>query len=74
VPAVVSNGGAAGELVPPQAGAVCPAGQDVAFSKALRRLIFDRDLRGMLADGAFAAGRTLPSWSAQAAIFLEALP
>jgi glycosyltransferase involved in cell wall biosynthesis len=74
IPAVVSNGGAAGELVPPEAGAVCPAGEDVAFSKALRRLIFDRDLRRMLADGAFEAGRKLPVWAEQAALFVEALP
>ncbi len=74
IPAVVSNGGAAADLVPPEAGAVCPAGEDIAFSKALRRLIFDRDLRRMLADGAFAAGSELPAWSKQAACFVEVLP
>ncbi len=76
VPAVVSNGGAAGDLTPPEAGAVCPAGDQAdattAFTKALRRLIFDLDLRQMMADGAFEAGRALPSWETQAARFVEA--
>src|SRR5262249_3232737 len=38
VPVVVTQGGAAGDLLTPEAGVVCPAGDQVNLSKALRRV------------------------------------
>ena len=40
VPVAVSAGGAAGNLVTPESGVVCPAGDHINLSKALRRMIF----------------------------------
>ena len=45
VPVAVSAGGAAGNLVTPESGVVCPAGDHINLSKALRRLIFGAGLR-----------------------------
>ena len=45
VPVAVTDGGAAGRLVTPEAGVVCPVGDRVNLSKALRRLIFGAALR-----------------------------
>ena len=45
VPVAVSAGGAAGNLVTPEAGVVCPAGDHINLSKALRRMIFGTGLR-----------------------------
>jgi hypothetical protein len=70
---VVTDGGAAGKLVTPEAGAVCPAGDVVTLSKTLRRLIFDSALRREMADHAWTIGRTLPDWPAQARAFARAL-
>ena len=73
LPVAVTNGGAAGALVSPDAGIVCEVGDLVTFSKAIRRLIFDRPLRAAAADAAWAIGQTLPDWPAQAAAFAAAL-
>ncbi len=62
LPCAITNGGAAGKLVPPEAGAVCEPGDVVTLSKSLRRMIFDTDLRRDMADAAFAAGAKLPGW------------
>lgn len=72
LPVAVCNGGAAGSLVVPETGAVCPVGDDVQLSKALRRLIFDAKLRASMADAAFKAGQELPDWPAQAHAFADA--
>lgn len=61
------------DLVPPEAGVVCEPGDASSLSKALRRLIFDPDLRRLLADAAWTAGRALPDWSEQADAVLVAL-
>ena len=45
VPVAVSAGGAAGNLVTPESGVVCPAGDHINLSKALRRMIFGAGLR-----------------------------
>ena len=73
LPVVVTAGGAAGKLIPPEAGCVCPSGDRDQISKSLRRLIFAADLRREMADQAWQIGQTLPSWLAQARLFAEAL-
>ena len=62
----VTNVGAVPTLVGPEAGIVCAPGDLEQYSKALRRLIFDRDLRRVMSHIAREAGQTLPSWNAQA--------
>ncbi len=73
LPVAVTNGGAAGALVTPEAGIVCEVGDLVTFSKAIRRLIFDRPLRAAAADAAWAIGQVLPDWPQQGAAFAAAL-
>jgi glycosyltransferase involved in cell wall biosynthesis len=73
IPVAVTDGGAAGALVTPDAGLVVPVGDVEQLSKALRRPIFDRDLRRDMADAAWALGQTLPSWEDQARAFADAL-
>ncbi|MDE2005288.1 MAG: glycosyltransferase family 4 protein [Rhodospirillales bacterium] len=64
---------AAGGLVPPEAGVVCSPGDIDQLAKALRRMIFDADLRAAMAEAAWQAGRALPDWPAQATRFAAEL-
>jgi len=73
VPAVVTAGGAAGKLITPESGVVCPVGDHTNLSKALRRLIFGTGLRREMADAAWQVGQTLPDWRTQAREFAQAL-
>jgi len=73
IPVAVTAGGAAGALVPTEAGVVCPPGDIEQLSKALRRVIFGRELRQYLAENAWRAGQALPSWEEQARKFAAAL-
>jgi glycosyltransferase involved in cell wall biosynthesis len=73
LPVVVTAGGAAGALITPESGCVCPVGDRDQVSKSLRRLIFGRDLRRSMAEQAWQIGQTLPSWENQAALFASAL-
>jgi glycosyltransferase involved in cell wall biosynthesis len=73
LPVIVTKGGAAGNLLTPDSGCVCPAGDRDQLSKALRRLIFDTDLRRDMAGAAWRVGQSLPSWRAQADMFAQAL-
>lgn len=73
IPVAITAGGAAGALVPPEAGAVCPPGDVEQLSKALRRIIFGKDLRAYLAENAWHAGQALPSWDDQSRAFAAAL-
>ncbi len=73
VPVAVSAGGAVGNLVTPESGVVCPAGDHINLSKALRRLIFGTGLRRAMAEAAWQVGQTLPSWPTQVREFAEAL-
>ena len=73
VPVAVTDGGAAGKLVTPASGIVCPVGDDAALARAMRRGIFDTALRAEMADAAWHVGQTLPDWPAQADLFLDAL-
>ncbi len=73
LPLAITKGGAAGALVPTEAGAVCEVGDLVTFSKSLRRVIFDTELRAEMAEAAWQAGQKLPSWQGQGAIFADAV-
>lgn len=73
LPVAVTAGGAAAVLVGPEAGIVCQPGDHDQLSKALRRLIFSRDLRREMAEVAWQTGQVLPSWRAQAERFAAAL-
>jgi len=73
LPVAVCKGGAAGDLVPAEAGVVCEPGDVEQLGKALRRLIFSRELRDYLAENAWQAGQQLPSWDDQARAFEAAL-
>ncbi|MEI7714315.1 MAG: glycosyltransferase family 4 protein, partial [Rhodospirillales bacterium] len=73
LPVVVTKGGAAGELLIPEAGMVCPVGDIDQVSKSLRRVIFSAELRRDIADEAWKLGRTLPSWPDRVALFARAI-
>jgi glycosyltransferase involved in cell wall biosynthesis len=73
LPVVITEGGAAGALVTDRSGVVCPVGDHVHVANALRRLITGGDERRQMADRAWRAGQTLPSWRDQAALFAAAL-
>ena len=62
----VTNVGTVPTLVEPEAGIVCAPGDVEQYSKALRRMIFDRDLRREMSQIAWDAGQALPSWNEQA--------
>ena len=62
----VTNAGAVPTLVGPEAGVVCATGDVEQYSKAVRRLIFDRALLRDMAEVAWQAGQLLPSWNEQA--------
>jgi glycosyltransferase involved in cell wall biosynthesis len=73
VPVAVTDGGAAGHLITSEAGVVCPVGDQTNLSKALRRLIFGKDLRLRMAKAAWQVGQTLPGWHTQVREFTQAL-
>jgi glycosyltransferase involved in cell wall biosynthesis len=73
LPVVVTAGGAAGTLITPEAGCVCPVGDRDQLSKSLRRVIFGRELRRAMAEQAWQVGQTLPSWETQTELFALAL-
>ncbi|HTW69105.1 MAG TPA: glycosyltransferase family 4 protein [Acetobacteraceae bacterium] len=66
LPVAVCSGGAAAALVEPESGVVCEPGDHVQLSKALRRLIFNRDLRAEMGEVAWQMGQKLPDWKTQA--------
>jgi glycosyltransferase involved in cell wall biosynthesis len=73
VPPVIGAGGAAADGVTLKNGLVVPPGDVEQLSKALRRAIFDRDLRATMAAEAWQNGAALPDWSAQAERLVAAL-
>lgn len=73
LPVAVSSGGAAGLLVPLEAGVVSPPGDHDGLSKAMRRVICDGTLRRSMAEAAWEAGRLLPDWATQIRAFAAAL-
>jgi Glycosyl transferases group 1 len=73
LPVAICGDGAIAPAIPPVAGAIAPPGNTVQLGKALRRLIFDRSLRGEMAEAAWQAGQALPEREATAARFGAAL-
>jgi hypothetical protein len=73
IPVAVTAGGAAGNLVTPNNGVACTPGDETTLSKSLRRMIFDRDLRRIMAEAAWIEGQALPDWATQSKQFAEAL-
>jgi glycosyltransferase involved in cell wall biosynthesis len=73
LPVAITSAAAAGLVVPADAGVICPPGDHEGLSKAMRRLIFDADLRRFVADTAWEAGRLLPDWTTQTEAFAAAL-
>ncbi|WP_439595638.1 glycosyltransferase family 4 protein [Falsiroseomonas sp.] len=73
VPVAITAGGAIAEVVPVEAGVISPPGDVVSLGKAMRRAIFDTDLRAEMAEAAWAAGQKLPRWEDRATAFLAEL-
>ncbi|MBN8873056.1 MAG: glycosyltransferase family 4 protein [Rhodospirillales bacterium] len=73
LPVAVTAGGAAATLVGPEAGVVCQPGDHDQLSKAMRRLVFSRELRQEMGEVAWQTGRALPSWTQQVERFAAAL-
>ena len=73
LPLLVSAGGSAADLVPPDAGLACALDDEPTLSKCLRRLVFDRGLRAGMAEASWAAGQRLPGWPEQAALLDQLL-
>jgi glycosyltransferase involved in cell wall biosynthesis len=70
LPVAVTAGGALAELVPVEAGVVSPPGDVVSLGKAMRRVIYDRELRAEMAKAAWDAGQKLPRWQDRASAFV----
>jgi len=73
LPVAVTSGGALAELVPVEAGIVSPPGDVVSLGKAMRRVVFDTELRAEMAEAAWQAGQRLPRWEDRAAHFVAEL-
>jgi len=61
LPAVIAGDAGSVPRIPAEAGAIAAPDDHVQLAKALRRLIFDRDLRAAMAEAAWQAGRLLPT-------------
>ncbi len=73
LPTIVTDAGALGEVVPPDAGGVVPVGDAAALAVALRRLLSDAAARRAAGQAARQAGATLPSWQQSIALIRDAL-
>lgn len=73
LPVAITDGGAAGMLVPAEAGVVAPVDDVEQLGKALRRLVFSPQLRATMGEAAWRQGQSLPSWPDQAIALQEAL-
>ncbi len=69
IPVAASDYGPIPEFVPRDASILAPPGDVDALSKALRRVLFDAELRGRMAEAAWQAGQALPSWAEAAQRF-----
>lgn len=70
IPVAITAGGAIAEVVPVGAGVISPPGDVVSLGKAMRRAIFDTELRAEMADAAWEAGQRLPRWEDRASAFV----
>lgn len=73
LPVALCRADGAVPVVPPDAGASALPGDDAQLSKALRRMLFDRELRGEMAEAAFRAGEALPDAASVARALTRAL-
>jgi hypothetical protein len=73
LPVAVAADAARADRVPAAVGVMAAAGDHASLSKALRRIIFDRDVRLSMANAAWTHGRTLPDWNTQARLFVSLL-
>jgi glycosyltransferase involved in cell wall biosynthesis len=73
LPCAITTGGAIADVVPIEAGVRSPPGEHDSLSKALRRVIFDTELRAAMAEAAWEAGQRLPRWEDRAAAFAAEL-
>lgn len=73
LPVVGCRAGAVPEVVPEDAGRLVAVDDAEAFAEALRPLLVDASARLLLAAGARAAARRLPTWEASARLLSEAL-
>lgn len=73
LPVALIGGGSAAGMVTPATGISAAPGDEATYSKSLRRMIFDRDLRHDLANASWVEAQTLPDWQTQARLFAEAL-
>lgn len=73
LPVALCRADGAVPVVPPDAGASAPPGDHAQLGKALRRMLFDRDLRREMAEAAFRAGEVLPDAATVALALARAL-
>jgi len=69
LPLALTAGGAVAALLPQGAGVLSPPGDHMSLSKAMRRMIFDAELRAEMAEAAWQGGQALPRWDDRAAMF-----
>jgi glycosyltransferase involved in cell wall biosynthesis len=73
LPIVGYRAGAVPDVVPADAGFLCPTGDVDALAMALRRLLEDESLAAACAEAAFAAGQALPDWTETTGIIQAAM-
>lgn len=73
LPCAITTGGAIGAVVPAAAGVRSTPGDHASLSRAMRRVIYDADLRAAMAAAAWEAGRALPRWEDRAGAFASEL-
>jgi glycosyltransferase involved in cell wall biosynthesis len=73
LPIVCTTGGAAAETAPDAAAIKVAPGNVEQFGAGLHRLLADAGLRRAMADAAWAAGQTLPTWDDTTRIIADAL-
>lgn len=66
IPVAITEGGAAGKLVPVGGGIVAPVDDVAQYAKALRRLVFSPALRVQMGAIAWNHAQNLPAWTDQA--------
>lgn len=69
IPVAATDYGPIPDFVPREASILAPVGNAESLSKALRRVIFDAELRSRMAEAAWQAGQSLPTWDKAAAAF-----
>jgi glycosyltransferase involved in cell wall biosynthesis len=73
LPVVACNTGAVGDVVPTNAGLLCPVDDPFALTASLRELLQNRDKAAAKSAAARAHALTLPSWSDTYTIFADVI-